>query len=440
MNEQTMKELHDQNARRQAVYRQNRSYFYGRNPWIESREQRREPDNRIAIPFAKMAVEDMAGYAAMPGYRTVEIDNIRTDASVQQDAGIDTYIQLVREIESANDSDRLTAELYQEALVHGRAFELFWYDDAVEFARVPENEIELVYDGSLKPELVGAVRFYDRARLFARRASVYTDVDITDYTRDGSGSWTESGIRLHPYGRVPINIYAINTQQQPFFEAEKGLIDAQDKLLSSSVNEVDRFNAVMALFPQKVDKEFIDKLREMNVIDDLGDFDRWPEYLEKDLGKITSFYQQLADRLERLFHKSIKVPDFSDENFVGNSSGVALAYKLLGLEFKAAQIDLYFDKGINGRYELISSGINAGARQYPTDDYEIIIDNKRNLPVDEAGRVQIAQQLLGILSEETILKMLPNTIVPDVERELERISQQVDMTLEIPGEAEDDDA
>ena len=440
MNEQTMEELHDQNARRQAVYRQNRSYFYGRNPWIESREQRREPDNRIAIPFAKMAVEDMAGYAAMPGYRTVEIDNIRTDASVQQDAGIDTYIQLVREIESANDSDRLTAELYQEALVHGRAFELFWYDDAVEFARVPENEIELVYDGSLKPELVGAVRFYDRARLFARRASVYTDVDITDYTRDGSGSWTESGIRLHPYGRVPINIYAINTQQQPFFEAEKGLIDAQDKLLSSSVNEVDRFNAVMALFPQKVDKEFIDKLREMNVIDDLGDFDRWPEYLEKDLGKITSFYQQLADRLERLFHKSIKVPDFSDENFVGNSSGVALAYKLLGLEFKAAQIDLYFDKGINGRYELISSGINAGARQYPTDDYEIIIDNKRNLPVDEAGRVQIAQQLLGILSEETILKMLPNTIVPDVERELERISQQVDMTLEIPGEAEDDDA
>jgi len=440
MNEQTMKELHDQNARRQAVYRQNRSYFYGRNPWIESREQRREPDNRIAIPFAKMAVEDMAGYAAMPGYRTVEIDNIRTDASVQQDAGIDTYIQLVREIESANDSDRLTAELYQEALVHGRAFELFWYDDAVELARVPENEIELVYDGSLKPELVGAVRFYDRARLFARRASVYTDVDITDYTRDGSGSWTESGIRLHPYGRVPINIYAINTQQQPFFEAEKGLIDAQDKLLSSSVNEVDRFNAVMALFPQKVDKEFIDKLREMNVIDDLGDFDRWPEYLEKDLGKITSFYQQLADRLERLFHKSIKVPDFSDENFVGNSSGVALAYKLLGLEFKAAQIDLYFDKGINGRYELISSGINAGARQYPTDDYEIIIDNKRNLPVDEAGRVQIAQQLLGILSEETILKMLPNTIVPDVERELERISQQVDMTLEIPGEAEDDDA
>ena len=440
MDEQTMKELHDQNARRQAVYRQNRSYFYGRNPWIESREQRREPDNRIAIPFAKMAVEDMAGYAAMPGYRTVEIDNIRTDASVQQDAGIDTYIQLVREIESANDSDRLTAELYQEALVHGRAFELFWYDDAVEFARVPENEIELVYDGSLKPELVGAVRFYDRARLFARRASVYTDVDITDYTREGSGSWTESGIRLHPYGRVPINIYAINTQQQPFFEAEKGLIDAQDKLLSSSVNEVDRFNAVMALFPQKVDKEFIDKLREMNVIDDLGDFDRWPEYLEKDLGKITSFYQQLADRLERLFHKSIKVPDFSDENFVGNSSGVALAYKLLGLEFKAAQIDLYFDKGINGRYELISSGINAGARQYPTDDYEIIIDNKRNLPVDEAGRVQIAQQLLGILSEETILKMLPNTIVPDVERELERISQQVDMTLEIPGEAEDDDA
>jgi SPP1 family phage portal protein len=202
--------------------------------------------------------------------------------------------------------------------------------------------------------------------------------------------------------------------------------------LSSSVNEVDRFNAVLALFPFKVDKEFVDRLRQMNVIDDLDQFERWPEYLEKDLGKITSFYEQLADRLERLFHKSIKVPDFSDENFVGNSSGVALAYKLLGLEFKAAQMDMYFDRGVRNRYDLIGAGLNAGARQYPVDDYEVIIDNKRNLPVDEATKVQLAQQLLGIVSEETVLKMLPNSIVPDVERELERIGASPDMTLETP--------
>jgi len=276
------------------------------------------------------------------------------------------------------------------------------------------------------------VRFYDREERIPRKATVYDGETITQYERGGSGPFREIETTPHPYGRVPINVYKANGSGLPFFESEKGLIDAQDKLLSSSVNEVDRFNAVMALFPFKVDKAFVDKLRDMNVIDDLDQFERWPEYLEKDLGKITAFYDQLADRLERLFHKSIKVPDFSDENFVGNASGVALAYKLLGLEFKAAQIDIYFDRGIRGRYELIGRGLNAGVARYNLDDYEAIIDNKRNLPVDDAAKVQIAQQLMGIVSQETILKMLPNSIVPDVEKELERLKGEPDMTLDLP--------
>jgi len=197
---------------------------------------------------------------------------------------------------------------------------------------------------------------------------------------------------------------------------------------------VDRFNAVLALFPFKVSQDFVEKLRDMNVIDDLDQFERWPEYLEKNLGAVDSFYNALADRLERLFHKSIKVPDFSDENFAGNSSGIALSYKLLAMEFLAAQIDAYFDRGVEKRYNLIAQAINAGGRQYPLDEYELIIDNKRNLPVDEATKVQLAQQLLGIVSEETVLKMLPNTIVPDVERELERIGASPDMTLEVEPE------
>ena len=433
-----IKQLAEYNQSRQARYRENRAYFLGRNPWLESRERRRDPDNRIAIPFAKMAVEDMAGYAAMPGYRTVSIDNIRTDESAGDDERLDEYIQAVRGVESFNDSDRLTAELYQDALVQGKAIEVFWYSDGPEFARVPENEVELIYDGSLKPKLIGAVRFYDRENRVARRATYYDADNITEYARGGAGPFSEVETTPHPYGRVPINVYQANNACLPFFESEKGLIDAQDKLLSSSVNEVDRFNAVMALFPFKVDKQFVDKLREMNVIDDLDQFERWPEYLEKDLGKITSFYDQLADRLERLFHKSIKVPDFSDENFVGNASGVALAYKLLGLEFKAAQIDIYFDRGIHGRYELIGRGLNAGVARYNLDDYEITIDNKRNLPVDDASKVQIAQQLMGIVSQETILKILPNSIVPDVDREMQRLEGEPDMTLELPEAAADD--
>lgn len=421
-----IKELSQHNQMRQRAWRMNQAYFHGRNPWLESREPRREPDNRIAIPFAKMAVEDMTGYAGMEGYRIVEIDNVRTDGPDISDA----YVQAVREAENANDAYRLLSELYQEALVQGYAYEVFWFADSqVEFARVPSNEIEIVTDGKLKPTILQAWRFYDRDAAGSPSKAVMWDAErVVMYTRTG-GTWTQGEEAVHPYGQVPINEYCINSAKLPLFEAEKGLIDAQDKLLSSSVNEVDRFNAVMALFPFKVDKEFVDKLRQMNVIDDLGDYERWPEYLEKNLGNIETFYTDLANRLERLFHKSIKVPDFSDENFVGNASGVALAYKLLGIEFKAAQIDGYFDRGTRHRYELIGAGLNAGARSYPVDDYEVIITNRRNLPVDELTKVQIAQQLMGLVSRETLLKMLPKSIVEDVERELEKLDGEPDMTL-----------
>lgn len=432
----SLKRLHSRNEARQRHYRENQAYFDGRNPWLASREPRREPDNRIVVPLAKAAVEDMAGYAGMAGYRTVDIVKIFADE--QEGASQDAYIDRVREVESDNDAERLTAELYLEALVQGCAYEVFWVGEAgdIQFARVPSNEVEIIYDGTLKHNVIAAVRFFDDDY-----ATVYEPGVNTTYKRKGS-AWVVDSEQLHPYQRVPINVYATGPRKQPLFEAEKGIINALDKLLSSSVNEVDRFNAVMALFPFRVDKEFVDKLRSMNVIDGLEEYERWPEFLEKDLGKISTFYPQLADRLERLYHKSVKVPDFSDENFVGNASGVAIAYKLLGLEFKAAMIDTYFDIGVRGRYELIEQGITGlESRDYQVEQYEIRIQNQRNLPVDLATKVQAAQALLGIVSRETVLRMLPNSIVEDVDKELSRIEAEMGaMSLDLGPRIEDNEA
>ena len=39
---------------------------------------------------------------------------------------------------------------------------------------------------------------------------------------------------------------------------------------------------------------------------DQWDADKWPRYLEKNLAGIQAFYTDLADRLERLYHATIK--------------------------------------------------------------------------------------------------------------------------------------
>jgi SPP1 family phage portal protein len=432
---------------RSGLFDENRMYADGKNPHIAKMSPRRDPDNRLALPFAKMAISDMVGYAGRAGDRTVEIDNITTHDNAADDSVQDDFINNVKVVYDYNETDRETSELYGEALTQGVAYELVWVSDDLpgagfmaEYAPLPGNEVFPVYSDDLKLEMIAAVWFHEATGEDGRPYRI-ADVFYPGFShrwKATSGAWVRDpdGDTEYPFSRVPVIEYPINRQRMSFFEAEKGILFAQDKLLSSSINEVDRFNAVMALFPMEIDHEFAEKLKEMNIIGGLEDYDRWPEYLEKDLGAISGFYKDLSDRLERLFHKSIKVPDFSDENFAGNSTGIALAYKLLAMEFTAAQIDAYFDKGVEARFELIAEAINAGARQWPLEDYELIIDNKRNLPVDEAAKVQLAQQLLGIVSQETVLKMLPNSIVPDVERELERLGEAPDMTLEVTDEQE----
>lgn len=46
------------------------------------------------------------------------------------------------------------------------------------------------------------------------------------------------------------------------------------------------------------------------------------------------------------------LPDMSDENFAGNSSGVVLAYKLLSFENHAKDKERYFEKGLLGRFKI----------------------------------------------------------------------------------------
>ena len=57
---------------------------------------------------------------------------------------------------------------------------------------------------------------------------------------------------------------------------------------------------------------------------------------------------------------------------------------------------------------------------------DIALKFERNEPLDEAGQVAMAIQLNGILPLETILSILPSSIVSDVMSELEKIREEKD--------------
>jgi len=419
---------------------ENQLYVSGLNPPTIDEKPGKKPDNRITIPLAKMAVETLTGYAARSGDIQVSWDNIVTPEDESKKPGDDPYIKLRKEIAEANDTDIETSELYEEAITQGVSYELFWVTGAEEtdstvaipeYKIIPNTEVALVWSRDLKPKLLAMIRYqkFKADGKEVKTADVYYP-EFSEFWRKGgvgkSGDWVRDvdGDTKYPYKSVPLAIYPINRKEVSMFQAEKPLITGNDKLLNKSFNEVDRFNAMIALLPGKAGKEFADKLIELKIIDDLGDFEKWPQYLQKDLSGIQEFYAGLSQYSKELFFSSIKIPDFTDKEFANAQSGRAMLFKVIGLEFRASKIDTYFDKGLQDRNRLINDVIGK-SESINTDDYKMVIKHKRNLPVDREALFEMALKATGILSKETILRMFPKEIVDDVEKELERLAGEV---------------
>ena len=415
----------------------NRAYMKGKNPSILKKAEDKPPDNRIPIPLAKMAVEDMSGYAGRPGDIKLNFERV-VEEGEEENRQEDDYVKLISEVREFNDDDLEVSELYQDALSFGEAYELWWTSEELELGPgmlTPEykildvNECLPIWKPTLKREMEAFIRFYKLGDNMI--ADIYEPKIWNRWIKEKDKDvWVSAESSEHLYNRVPVNHYTINRDMEPLFEAEKSLIDAGDVLVSKSQNEVDRYNALVTLFPGPVNKEFMDKLNKLLAMDDLAEFpaDQWPHYLEKNLQGVKEFYAGLADRLERLFHKSVKIPDMTSESFAGGQqSGRAIAFKLVGMEFKAAMIEIYFNQGLKRRIDFFNDVIKMSELPFKNDldDYMISIKSQRNLPVDEATKVEVAVQLKGLgLSMETILKVLPNTLVDDFQKELKRIEEE----------------
>jgi SPP1 family phage portal protein len=435
MTDQELKKAYQKYLEQYAAYEINEAYTEGKNPDIYRDLKKKDPDNRIPVPLAKSAVEDMTGYAG----RDIKISYRKVDQTNGTDAKEDEYQALMDSIQDFNDDDTLLSELYQEMISQKEVYLLLWTSDTMnldrgmltpEYQMVTMEDMIVFYTRSLKPEVSHAIRFIkdeDEKGIKTIEAIIYYPLFAESYISRDGGNWTrnELGDVSYPYQKCPIVVLKMSREGGPIFKAEIPLIDAHDKGLSKTQNEIDRFNALIALFPGKVTKEFISKLEQMKAIDELGDYERWPEFLEKNLAGVEAFTNKQLDRLERLFHKTIKIPDMTSLDFAGGAEAAsAKAYKLLGMEFKASGIEIYFFKAMYRRAELINDVINASVMSIDTELYTPFVTMKRNLPIDELQKAQIAVQLKGIVSDETLLKFMPRTIVEDPAGELERIKKQ----------------
>ena len=115
------------------------------------------------------------------------------------------------------------------------------------------------------------------------------------------------------------------------------------------------------------------------------------------------------------------VPNITDLGFTNADNASALDRKFFALEQMITSADKQFKKALLRRWETIIDRINK-RKNKKYDFRNIKIDLQRNLPTDKYTETDRALKLRGLLSDESIIDMLPDDF--DAISELEKMNRQ----------------
>jgi len=416
-------------------YNSQKAYGAGDNVGIFQPLPKPNPDVRVNIAFARKAVKLVTGYMAEPG-------NISYSGQY--------YDKVLKPIFNYNDEELTTSNELEDALIHGVCYELHWMTDGVkQFYPVPVSQGLPIFSDDLRPVLTGFV-WYRMGSDDAELATFYDASVVQEWRKPKKGEWTNQGEYPHGYGQVPVNVGRIDRSYRNLFDHCIPLIDLYDRLISEDVgNELERFNAAIMLMAERIDatstddsgRTMIDRLKEMRLIDGLApdgaDVRGKVAFVTRDIP--TAFIEFAAGQVERLIYEMLMIVNPNDDNFAA-ASGVAQAYKLLAMEYLCAGIEAYFSRFLQKRIQLIA-GISGELGDGTDGADEVTIKFDRNLPHNLAETAETMAKLKGQISDKTLIGLLPKSIVPDVEAELEAIAEAVPDVMDEPAvdDAEDED-
>ena len=135
----------------------------------------------------------------------------------------------------------------------------------------------------------------------------------------------------------------------------------------------------------------------------LPDTEAKAEYLGSTMDEASN--EILRNNIAEDIHKLSMVPDLSDKNFAANASGVAMKYKLFGLEQLTKIKEQWFREGLKVRLRLFATfySVKGGPA---LDVSDVKIEFTRAMPANLLELAQTVQAADGAMSTETKVKTL----------------------------------
>lgn len=220
---------------------------------------------------------------------------------------------------------------------------------------------------------------------------------------------------------LPVVIAKNNDEEKGDYEDVMELLNSYNRLLSNSFDDIEGIlNAVFVLYNATISKEDSDKLNKTRVLSLLGENTK-AEFLSKKLD--TQTIELLRNWIREDIFTITNVPDFTDEKFAGNQSGVAMSYKLIGFENLRQEKAGYFRSALIDRIEILLNYKNLSDKPKWLDEDDVEIEFYPNLPANLSKDETIAKLFtMGAISRETAFDKMD--IVEDTKEEIERFDRE----------------
>jgi len=370
-------------------------YYIGQHAILNREKVDALSNNKVLINHPKYIVDTNFGYL------------MGNPVEYQVTEGLD--IQPLLDQYKKQTINELDSEIVKDTGIFGLQYEYVYVNEDAEprSAEIDNRNAVLVHDTTLEhKKLFGIIyRPVKKGETLEYYDVVYCDVKVTREYKLKNGELSQKGKDTpHQFGDVPMICYKNNPDYLGDFEPVISLVDAVNILTSDRLNDKEQLvDAILCLINMDFTDEQVEQLKRYRVLANIppdGDV----KYLIKTLNEAD--IEILKKSLVEDIHKIAMVPNMSDNNFIGNSSGVAIRYKLLAFEQSIQNKERWIEKGLMERFKLYNHFLNVSSKMdiIPIEDVDAVF--KHNLPSNDFEISQMINNLDGFVDKETLVSQL----------------------------------
>lgn len=392
-------------------------YYDGDNAIIKQGAVANRPNYSINVNMAKYIIDVATAYTfGVPVKYTTENEN--------EKAILDKLEYILK---NCND-DEIDFQQGGDMATYGVSYQLVLalqgegkIEDRIRIKYLNPLQTFYVVDNTILENPVCAVYMYEYLEKTEKktRVYVYDNTDLYIFNGVGYTLTTLESVEPHNMGAIPVIQCLNNDDAFSDIQCITDLLDSLSLVISNNTDDLQSIaNAILAVSGGTLSEEAIGDINKHKTANlPVGAKMEWvvknlnPEATKQQIDYLLNFIFQIS-----------QVPDLTDEAFGGNQSGVAMQYKLWGMNQLWITKTTKYEKALYYRLKIILHLL-----QYQFESNVSLLDNiiitfSKNLPDDFTALIDSVVKLKGIISDRSLLKQIP--FVEDVDAELKELEEQ----------------